>query len=177
MGVRTGKQYVEGLRAMPLNYGGSTVASMMTAESLLDTGKRRQAEADRRFRPAFETMKRVGTSNPTRKSITELAQFRSAAVAKTLRVDLSALKGLTGLTLSAGHGSAEVRDRIGLRYQAVQYVRSVGRAGRATRVPDGASRAAIFDSRFGVEGGRRRRAASARKGLRCAAGPAAHGNR
>ena len=43
-------------------------------------------------------MKRVGTSNPTRKSITELAQFRSAAVAKTLRVDLSALKGLTGLS-------------------------------------------------------------------------------
>ena len=93
---------------MPLNYGGSTVASMMTAESLLDTGKRRQAEADRRFRPAFETMKRVGTSNPTRKPITELAQFRSAAVAKTLRVDLSALKLLTGLTLSAGHVSAEV---------------------------------------------------------------------
>lgn len=30
----------------------------------------------------------------------------------------------------------------------MQYVRSVGRAGRATRVPDGASRAAIFDSRF-----------------------------
>jgi len=54
MGVRTGKQYVEGLRAMPLNYGGSTVASMMTANRFLiraNVGKRRRIDDfDRRSR-------------------------------------------------------------------------------------------------------------------------------